>query len=157
MRREGVFPVVESANDGSRGDTQGENTGKRIRTENGKQFHKWGRSDKSVREKKRQKRAGQWRRREESGLGQRNKGKGSWEGTRRNARRCTRNKDRFRQGATYAQVKSQPSQEELRRTVDKQYKMEMKGAIEGDIRIRAANIMAFKRKQHWRVSPHLLD
>ena len=33
----------------------------------------------------------------------------------------------------------------------------MKGAIEGDIRVRAASIMAFKRKQQQRASPHLLD
>ena len=57
----------------------------------------------------------------------------------------------------YAQVKNQPSQGDLRKTVDKQYKKEMKGATEGNMRFRAANIMAFKRKQQRRAKPHLLD
>ena len=95
MKREGVCPVVESANDGSRGDTQGDNNGGRSRTENRKQLSKWGKSDASARDKKRQRRTGQWKRREKSGLNKGNKGKGSWGGT-GNARRCTRNEDSFR-------------------------------------------------------------
>ena len=118
MRRDGVYPAVESADGGSRGDTQRGDTGKKGDKESYKQVHRWGRSEKSVRNKMRQKRAGQWRRRESSGCNYSNKRREAEKGGRQDTQRCSRNEDRFRKGAKKVQLKSQPSREDLRKAVD---------------------------------------